>query len=69
MCRSVTYVQIVNRFGDVELVHGADDDGGRREEEEEDEEREIQQQATHPPAPTPYGQILPDEKELNDFFN
>lgn len=35
------YIQILHRFGDVELVHGGDDDGGGGEEEEEDEEQTV----------------------------
>lgn len=57
MCQ--TYVQILHRLGDVELVHSGDDDGRGGEEEEEDEEDAVNDEAAKPPGNSSQRKILP----------
>lgn len=51
--RRSSYVQVLHRFGHVELVHGGDDDGRRGEEEEQDEEDAVDDEAADPPGDPP----------------
>lgn len=45
-----SYVEVLDRLGDVELVHGGDDDGGRGEEEEQDKQDAVDDEAAYPPG-------------------
>lgn len=55
----VSYVEILDRLGDVELVHGGNDDGGRGEEEEQDEEDAVDDEAADPPGDPAQRQVFP----------
>lgn len=55
----VSYVEILDGFGDVELVHGGDDDSGRGEEEEQEEEDAVDDEAADPPGDPAQRQVLP----------
>lgn len=50
----VTHVEVLDRLGDVELVHGGDDDGRGCEEEEEEEEDTVDDEASQPPGEPSY---------------
>lgn len=56
-----SYIEIFNRFGDIELVHGGDDDGRCGEEEEQDEEDAVDDEAADPPGDPTQRQVLPAE--------
>lgn len=56
-----SYIEILNRFGDIELVHGGDDDGRCGEEEEQDEEDAVDDEAADPPGDPTQRQVLPAE--------
>lgn len=58
-----SYVEIFNRFGDIELVHGGDDDGRCGEEEEQDEEDAVDDEAADPPGDPTQRQVLPAEEK------
>lgn len=58
------YVQILHRFGDIELVHGGDDDGRGGEEEEQDEEKAVDDKAAEPPLEATNGQMLPVKNKV-----
>ncbi len=55
----VSYVEILDRLGNVEFVHGGDDDGGRGEEEEQDEEDAVDDEAADPPGDPAQRQVFP----------
>lgn len=57
--RRSSYVQILHRLGDVELVHGGDDDGRRGEEEEQEEQDAVDDEAADPPGDATQGQMFP----------
>lgn len=55
----ISYIEILDRLGDVELVHGGDDDGWRGEEEEQDEEDAVDDEAADPPGDPAQRQVFP----------
>lgn len=55
----VSYVEILDRLGDVELVHGGDDDGRRGEEKEEDKQDAVDDEAAYPPGDPAQRQVFP----------
>lgn len=59
---SVSYIEILNGFGDVELVHGGDDDGGRGEEEQKEKEDDVDDEAADPPDHAAQREVLPAER-------
>ena len=54
-----SYIEILDRLGDVKLVHGGDDDGRRGEEEEQKEEDAVDDEAADPPADAAQRQVFP----------
>lgn len=60
--KNPTYIQVLYRFRNVELVHGRYDDRRSGEKKEQEEEQTVDGQAADPPGKAPYWQVLPADE-------